>query len=209
MLMLTKVTAAVLFFTSTVGCSSGWGGSGPQTPATHSGSNEEKESSDDVNQPINDTHLEISGLAEDEFRAGQNFVNSWSGLADELDNENNWNIASIDAVSGNAIVNYTGSIRISLAHPFDKKNEDFDLLLSASITTKVLGVCVADETPVCEESAAGFYPAKTIFANAKRLFFKTEYSALLEDGLTLTVISFDEENKITDRRDIKITESKE
>jgi hypothetical protein len=209
MLMHTKITAAFLFFISSVGCSSDWGGSGPQIPASHSGSDEAKESKNDVNQPINDTHLEISGLTEDEFRAGQIFVNNWSGLADELDIESNWTLSSIDAASGNSKINYNGSIRISLAHPFDKKNEDYNLLLSASITTKVLGVCVADETPVCEEFALGFYRAKTIFANAKRMFFKTEYSALLEDGLTLTIISFDDANKKTDRRDIKFTKSKE
>lgn len=209
MRMTVKISATFFCLISSVGCNSSWGGSGPQFPATDSGSHEEEEPGEELNEPINDIHLEISGLTEDEFRAGQAFVNNWSGLGDELSDENTWTISSIDAASGNTITNYDGSIRISLAHPFDKKNEDYDLLLAASITSKVLGVCVADETPVCEESKEGFYSASPIFANAKRMFFKTEYSALLEDGLILTVISYDSSNKKTGRRDIKFTKSKE
>jgi hypothetical protein len=203
-----KISAVFFCLISSVGCNSSWGGSGPQFPATERDSDEE-ESVEEVGEPINNTHLEISGLTEAEFKAGQIFVNNWSGLEDELVDESAWTISSIDVASGNAIIKYDGSIRISLAHPFDKKNEDYDLLLAASITTKVLGVCVADETPVCEESNEGFYTANPIFANAKRMFFKTEYSALLEDGLILTVISFNNSNKKIDRRDIKFTKSKE
>lgn len=203
-----KISAVLFCLIFLVGCNASWGGSGPQLPAVDSGSNEDEESSDDLNQPINEINLENSGLTEEEFRVGQIFVNNWSGLEDELDDESTWTLSSIDTVSGNPIINYDGSIRISLAHPFDKKNEDYDLLLAASIITKVLGVCVADETPVCEESAAGFYRAKAIFANSERVFFKTEYSALLEDGLTLTVISFNNSDKSSDRRDIKFKKSK-
>lgn len=198
MIVMVRVTMMTLLLTAVSACTSG--GAGPRIPAADSeDTGSRKRNSRE--EPINRIDLDISGLTEDEFREGRLFVNGWTGAEDEPDSEKSWRTES--AGSGK----YKGKTRISLAHPYDKANEDYEILLATSLTTKIMGVCVADEAPVCEEGESGFHRANLIFASGKMLFFKTENSALLEDGLVLNILSFDESKEIVDRRDIRFSKS--
>lgn len=100
-------------------------------------------------------------------------------------------------------VEYNGSIRISLTHPFSKKAEDYELLLASSLATRGMGVCVDDEFPDCKVGAPGFHAAKPLFTDGNKVFFKTNYSALLEDGLVINILSFDAAGAVIDQRKVK------
>jgi hypothetical protein len=100
-------------------------------------------------------------------------------------------------------VEYNGAIRISLTHPYSKKDEDYEILLASSMETKEMAVCVDNETPDCKKGGPGYYTAKVLYTDGSKMFFKTDYSALLEDGLVLNVLAFDAAGKQIDQRKIK------
>ena len=99
---------------------------------------------------------------------------------------------------------YPEDLKISLAHPFDVSNNDFDLLFSASPTVGALGLCLTRDTPSCVPGGAGYFAATKIHASGARAFFKTKSSALLEEGLVLRVVASDASGQVLDARTITI-----
>jgi hypothetical protein len=100
-------------------------------------------------------------------------------------------------------VEYNGSIRLSLAHPYQSSEDDYEILVAAAPEAAFLGLCVDDETPNCQKDAPGYFAAKASYATTTKMFFKTEESALLEDGLVLNILAHDKQGALIDQRKVK------
>jgi hypothetical protein len=100
---------------------------------------------------------------------------------------------------------YAGRIRMSLAHPYDKPKDDYELLFSVPLNTAVVGLCETDVValPDCKPGNAGFHTTKFIFAKDHSKFFQTDESALLEDGLVVHIVALDAAGTVFDSRNIK------
>jgi hypothetical protein len=95
---------------------------------------------------------------------------------------------------------YTGHIRISLAHPFDVKKEDYEILAATPNDVAALALCHIKEGGACEPGSPLYYTSELVYATSQARFFKVEASALLEDGLTVQLMSYDKAGKVTDTR---------
>lgn len=106
----------------------------------------------------------------------------------------------ISTLRDTADVGYTGHIRLSLAHPFDVKKEDYEILLSTPFDVQSMAVCQIKEGAVCEAGSPSYFTTELTYATAARRFFKVEASALLEKDLTLQFMSYDRSGKAIDTR---------
>lgn len=99
-----------------------------------------------------------------------------------------------------AFGNVPGDLFISLAHPFELANDDYEVVISAPRSIKSVSLCEVEEsTGVCGAE----FPSRLIFANEQRNFFVSRYSALLEHGLILALIGRDSEvGNVLDMRTI-------
>jgi mono/diheme cytochrome c family protein len=102
------------------------------------------------------------------------------------------------------VVEYQGNIRISLAHPFNQQNNDYEILAATTMETYGMGVCVDHGEGVpCVIGGDGFFSTSLIYSDGERKFFKASSSALLEHGLVLHFVAFDENQTVLEERRVK------
>lgn len=93
--------------------------------------------------------------------------------------------------------NLPGRLYVSLTHPYELDNDDYEMVVSTPREAKSLTVCEVEEaTGECgvEESA------RLIFASEERNFYVADKSVLLEHGLILALIAKNESKDIIDMR---------
>lgn len=101
--------------------------------------------------------------------------------------------------------NYTGHIRLSLAHPYNIEKDDYELVASVPFDVKSMYICVisADAKP-CEAGSENWFYTDLFYATNTRRFFRQPKGAYvrLQDGLVLQFMSLDATGKIIDTRRI-------
>jgi hypothetical protein len=95
---------------------------------------------------------------------------------------------------------YTGHIQLSIAHPFNVKREDYEILLSVPVDVANMAVCEVKKTEPCAVGSPAYFKTKILYATAQRRYFKADASALLEDGLVLKFVSLDAKATAVDTR---------
>jgi hypothetical protein len=103
---------------------------------------------------------------------------------------------------------YSGHIRLSLAHPYDVKNEDYDLLLSVPTDVDSMSVCEVRDDAECKPGSKSYFKTDLVLSTATRKFFKPKVSALLENGLTVEIRSHDKDGNVIDARAIELVDRK-
>jgi len=99
---------------------------------------------------------------------------------------------------------YTGHIRLSLAHPFDAKNQDYEILMSVPFDVTDMAVCEVKADQPCAAGSEAYFKTTLIYATPQRRFYKSVASALLEDGLTLKMMSLGAQGQPMDERTIVV-----
>ena len=93
-----------------------------------------------------------------------------------------------------------GDIKVSLAHPYDLKHDDFELVFGVPNTVGSVSVCEVRIDATCAAGGAGVFGSKLVFATDARKFFKANATALLESGLMLKIIALDKSGAQVDAR---------
>jgi hypothetical protein len=102
---------------------------------------------------------------------------------------------------------YTGSIRVSLAHPVSATANNYQLMFAASSAATALGVCVLKSSTIltppatCQVNGPNYTPIGLLASGGARNYFAAQ-TALLENGLTLMVVTSDATGTVNDSRTI-------
>jgi len=97
---------------------------------------------------------------------------------------------------------YEADIKISLSHPYDVRNDDFELMFASSPEIEQVGVCLRKGQNICSRSSPNFFDAKLIYASNTRRFYALTRTALLEQNMVLELIGFDQTGREIGRRAI-------
>ena len=108
------------------------------------------------------------------------------------------------ALSSDAGATYAGDIRLSLAHPVNVRQDDFDILLSVPASVAKMAVCEVRVNAECKENAPYRFDTTLIYLTTDRHYFKSTASALLEDGLILKIEALDDKGTAVDSRLVQI-----
>jgi hypothetical protein len=112
---------------------------------------------------------------------------------------------SAAALADAAAAGGSGDIRVSLAHPYDLKHDDFELVFAVPNTVDGVSVCEVRVDATCAAGGPGVFGSKLVFATDARKFFKANATALLESGLMLKLLAFDKSGAQVDARMISFT----
>lgn len=144
----------------------------------------------DPNNPFGDLDRET-------FTAGQGLVGAWSGVGDEIRPDSRWLVET--RTNSNSPSTLANDIALSLNHPIDLKNENYQLLISAPRTSSNLEICEGD----CNAPGVKIFRAAYVFFNASRKFYWTNATVKVDDGLRLELRSSDKSGQVTGQRPIE------
>jgi hypothetical protein len=93
-------------------------------------------------------------------------------------------------------------ITVSLAHRFDVRNEEYELMFASSPEIEQVGVCLRKGQSTCSRVTTNYFETKVIYATSARRFYALTSTALLEQNMVLELVAYNKAGSETGRRAI-------